>query len=308
MLTVQVLLATYQGERFISAQLDSLLAQSYRDFQILIRDDGSTDGTKGILEDYAARFPQVIIIPSETRLGVTGNFNALLEHAHADVIFFCDQDDIWKRDKIESALQKFQDSAPLLVHTDLQIVDEKGRDIHHSFWKFANLDPHKGKSFNRLLVQNHATGCTMAINKSLRDLVYPIPKQALMHDWWISLVASACGQIESLETPTIYYRQHASNTLGARQVGWKEGFGKLLQFLKEPETNTEDAVLRQKQAEALYERFKKILPSAKLQTLELFLQAPEMNLLKRKWVYLFHRFSRQGLKKTIPYLFQNRPF
>lgn len=310
-LTVLVLLASYQGERFISAQLDSLLNQSYTDFQILVRDDGSTDKTRLILEDYATRFPKKItIIPSEERLGVTGNFNALLEQAHADVIFFCDQDDVWEQKKIEWTIKKFQENpkTPLLVHTDLQIVDENVSQIHPSFWKYSHLDPHLGNLFNRILVQNHATGCTMAINKALRDLAYPIPKEAMIHDWWITLVASACGQIEAIEHPTICYRQHISNTLGARHISFKEGLKKLFQFLKTPEMNTKEAILREKQATALHERFKKIMPSVKLKTLELFLNAPEMNILKRKWVYLIHRFSRQGLKKMIPYLFQNRPF
>lgn len=306
-----VLIACYQGERFLPAQLDSLLSQRFNNFKILARDDCSTDKTKVILEEYALRFPdKITLIPSDSRLGVVGNFNALLEHAHADVIFFCDQDDIWESDKIEKTMEKFQSSSktPLLVHTDLQIVDENANKLHRSFWEYSNLDPCKGNTLNRLLVQNHATGCTMAINKALRDLAYPIPKEALMHDWWISLIASACGHIESIKCQTIRYRQHADNTLGARTVGWKEGLKKLFQFLKEPETNTKDAKLREKQATVLHERIKKSMPSVKLTTLELFLKAPEMSVLKRKWIYLIHRFSRQGIKKTLPYLFQNRPF
>lgn len=306
-----ILLACYQGERFLPAQLESLLYQSFQDFRILARDDGSTDKTSAILEEYSQRYPdKITVIPSGKRLGVVDNFNALLEHANADVIFFCDQDDIWEHDKVELTMEKFQGNSkmPLLVHTDLQIVDENANAMHRSFWEYSNLDPHKGNAFNRVLVQNHATGCTMAINKALKDLAYPIPKEAIMHDWWISLIASACGKTEAIETQTIRYRQHASNTLGARTIGWKEGLKKLVQFLKEPEMNTKDAELREKQAATLHERFKKIMPSGKLTTLELFLKAPEMNILKRKWVYLIHRFSRQGIKKTIPYLFQNRPF
>lgn len=306
-----VLIACYNGERFLSAQLDSLLNQSFQDFKILARDDCSNDRTKVILEEYALRCPdKIAIIPSNARLGVIGNFNALLEKANSDIIFFCDQDDVWEHDKLEKTMKKFQGNlkTPLLIHTDLQIVDEKENKLHPSFWEHSHLDPDEGNHFNRILVQNHVTGCTMAINKPLRDLAYPIPKEALMHDWWITLVASACGKIEAIESQTIRYRQHANNTLGARRIGWKDGLYKLFQFLKNPELNTEDAKLREKQAIALYKRFQKIIPSAKLKTLELFLEAPEMNLLKRKWVYLIHSFSRHGLKKMIPYLFQNRPF
>lgn len=304
-----VLIACYQGERFLHTQLDSLLNQSFKDFQILARDDGSTDKTKAILEEYSLRHPEKItVLPSGARLGVVGNFNALLEQANSDIIFFCDQDDIWEHDKVELTLKAFRTKTPLLVHTDLQIVDEKAICMHRSFWEYSQIDPLEGNNFNRVLVQNHVTGCTMAINKALRDLAYPIPKEAIMHDWWISLIASACGQIAAVESQTVRYRQHSSNTLGARAIGLKDGFKKLFQFLKEPEMNTKDAELRGKQAAALHERLKKILPPGKIKSLELFLKADEMSILKRKWVYLLHKFSRQGLKKTIPYLFQNRPF
>jgi glycosyltransferase involved in cell wall biosynthesis len=304
-----VLIACYQGERFLPAQLDSLLNQTFKDFRILARDDGSTDRTKAILEEYSLRYPEKItVLPSGARLGVVGNFNALLEQANSDIIFFCDQDDIWEDNKVELTLKAFRTKTPLLVHTDLQLVDENAISMHRSFWEYSQIDPLEGNNFNRVLVQNHVTGCTMAINKPLRDLAYPIPKDAIMHDWWISLIASSCGEILALSEKTIRYRQHSSNTLGARTINWIDGLKKLFLFLKTPEINTEAALLRQSQATALHERFKKIMSPCKLKTLELFLKAPDMTILKRKWVYLLHKFSRQGLKKTIPYLFQNRPF
>lgn len=306
-----VLLACFQGERFLAAQLDSLLDQTYQHFHILVRDDDSSDRTKAILEEYATRFPEKItILPSHERLGVIGNFNALLGKADADIVFFCDQDDIWEKEKMQLTVNQFQGDlkTPMLVHTDLQIVDEQGKHLHRSFWEHSNLDPIEGSHFNRLLVQNHATGCAMAINKALKDLAYPIPPEAMMHDWWISLIASACGKMKAIEIPAIRYRQHANNTLGACKIGWKEGIKKMFQFLKDPEMNTKDAIRRQKQAKVLLERFNHILPTTKLETLTLFLRAPEMTILQRKWIYLVHQFSRQSAKKTIPYLFQNRPF
>ena len=307
-----ILLACYQGERFLEAQLDSLLGQSFQNFKILARDDGSTDQTQSILDDYAKRFPdKITVLDSHTRLGVVGNFNALLEQAHADFIFFSDQDDVWEHDKVKRTINEFKFSdpkIPILVHTDLQVVDEHLNVMHPSFWDYTSCNPNQGNLFSRALVQNMATGCTMAFNKALRDLAYPIPQDALMHDWWISLIASACGTTKAIQAQTIRYRQHANNTLGAKAIGWKSGFQKLIQFLKNPDMNTQDAKLREKQAAALYDRLKNRLSQEKMKTLELFLKAPEMHKLKRKWIYLTRGFSRQGLKKMIPYLFQNRPF
>lgn len=299
-----VLLACYQGERFLKAQIDSLLNQSEQDFHILARDDMSTDGTLAILKKYPDK---ITILPAAKRLGVTDNFNALLEAAHADYIFFCDQDDVWEQNKIKNSLLKMKEHPthlPLLLHTDLEIVDENLKPLHDSFWNFYGLNPEKGDSINHLLVQNHATGCTVLINKALRELAWPIPKSALMHDWWLSLTASFLGKIIFLREKTVRYRQHSANVLGAKQADLK----KIFHFLINPAFNDVEALLQQKQAKTLHERYEKIIPQGKLTRLNVFLRSDEMSLLERKKAYITHRFFRQGLKKTIPYLFQNRPF
>jgi glycosyltransferase involved in cell wall biosynthesis len=307
---VQVLLACYQGERYLRDQLDSLLNQSYNDFTILARDDGSTDQTLSILEDYARRFPNKLeIIRISGRLGVIGNFNALLEASTADYIFFADQDDVWEPSKILVSLNAMQETGlPLLLHTDLKIVDRDLHQLHDSFWSYSQFDPDKGNALNRLLVQNVVTGCTMGINKELKDLATPIPKEAIMHDWWLALVAACVGKVIALPEKTIMYRQHEDNVLGANRVSWKSGLQKLFVFILNPETNTQNAVQKHNQAKVLYERFKKIAPKCKLELLETFLKAPELSWMSRKWYYLSHQFYRQGLKKVIPYIFQNRPF
>lgn len=308
---VDILLATFQGERFLKEQLDSLLNQTFQDFTLVIRDDGSTDGTLKILEEYEKKDPRIKRLDSEKRLGAAGNFNALLEYSSADFIFFSDQDDVWEKTKMEKILASLlgrDPNVPLLVHTDLEVVDESLNPLHTSFWQYSNLDPEKGNSLNRLLVQNHATGCAMAINRSLKNLASPIPKEAIMHDWWLSLTASTLGTILHRKEKTVLYRQHSKNTIGAHQISFRKGLFKLFTFISNPHANTENALLKQRQANALYNRFQKIIPQDKLELLKTFLSAPEMSLWKRKKTYLTSGFYRQGIKKILPYLFQHRPF
>jgi hypothetical protein len=115
----------------------------------------------------------------------------------------------------------FGPSCPLLVHTDLQVVNERLDIIAASFWEHQNLSPNKFLSLNRLLVQNGVTGCATMINGSLRDLSWPIPFGAIMHDWWTALVAAAFGQIGFIDKPALKYRQHDRNEVGAKQWGWR---------------------------------------------------------------------------------------
>lgn len=308
--SVEVLLACYNGQKYLSDQLESLLNQSFQNFQILIRDDASSDETKAILTTFKDRHPEKIkIISSETRLGVIGNFNALLKESSADFIFFSDQDDVWEKNKMKITLEPLKNrSAPTLVHTDLKVVSADLTPIHDSFLRYSQIDPQKGSAFHRLLVQNHVTGCTIGMNKALKELIYPIPNEAIMHDWWISLIASLFGTIISIPSSTVLYRQHASNVLGAHQIGWKEGLKKLFLYLTSPEAYTPEADLRQKQAKAILNRFEKKIPPPQRSILETFLRAPQMTLLERKWYYLSCKFYRQGFKKIFPYLLQNRPF
>jgi hypothetical protein len=139
---------------------------------------------------------------------------------------FCDQDDIWLPNKIELFLQEMErlekvhgKDMPLLVHSDLKVL-KNGR-ISDSYWSYQKLNPEQGDVLNRLLVQNTITGCATMINAPLRDLCCPIPDGAIMHDWWVGLVAAAFGKISRLPTPTVIYRQHESNTVGAKEWGWR---------------------------------------------------------------------------------------
>ncbi len=214
---VTILLATYNGEAFLEEQLESLFSQEGWSGKILARDDGSTDRTVEILQKFPDR---IEILPSSGNLGVVGNFSKLMENCNSPYMMFCDQDDVWKKDKIKvtyKAMKRLEQEQgsdiPLLVHTDLEVVDEELRLIAPSYWKYVKLS--SNPTFSKLLMQNSVTGCTVLMNQKLAEIAKPIPQEAFMHDWWIALVAKAFGKVDFLQQATVRYRQHMANEIGA---------------------------------------------------------------------------------------------
>lgn len=219
---VTILLASYNGAAFISEQIESILNQTYKNWQLIIRDDLSEDATVTIIKNFRQKFPAKIylIIDDLGNLGSVKNFDVLLQNSlNAEYIMFCDQDDVWLPQKIEITLnemvrieQQYVLKKPILVHTNFVYVDEVLKPItskkNYTALKAKNLD------FNHLLAQNPVYGCTMMINKPLLNLVGNIPAAAENHDYWIALTASAFGKISYLKKQTILYRQHAANISG----------------------------------------------------------------------------------------------
>ncbi|WP_022846901.1 glycosyltransferase family 2 protein [Desulfurobacterium sp. TC5-1] len=229
--TVAILMATYNGEQFLAQQLNSILTQTYKNWVLLVHDDGSEDGTVDILEEYSIKYPEkVIFINDGLKLGnAKDNFSHLIGIAlekDFEYFFFCDQDDIWIENKIEIFLQKFKqienlrEDLPILLHSDLRVVDSNLDVISDSMWRYQKLNP-ECKTLNYLLVQNNVTGCACAVNRALLKKAYPIGGKAIMHDWWLALVASAFGVVDFISKPTVLYRQHGKNDTGAKNVDVK---------------------------------------------------------------------------------------
>ena len=220
-MTIAVLLSTYNGASFLDQQLKSLLSQDDSSFEIFARDDGSQDNTIKILQDYDLQ-----LLTATENLGPKDSFGALLKFAvtntEAQYFMFCDQDDVWFSDKVRKTLAKMRQmetaygNIPLLVHTDLELVDANLNKIAPSMWIYEHILPKKN-SFHFLLVQNCITGCTVMINRELAKKCLNIPNDAIMHDWWLGLVASQFGRIDFISEPTIKYRQHGKNTIGANR-------------------------------------------------------------------------------------------
>jgi len=224
---VDILMATYNGAKYLADQLDSLLAQTHQNFRLLVSDDGSTDGTLALLETYRSRLGDRLVVVPHPGMGqgVVKNFENLmrasLQGCHAHWIAFSDQDDVWLPEKVERCLHVLMQleqatgvHQPCLVHSDLTVVDEELNVIAPSFSQHQRMDP-AACSPTALLSINQVTGCTMMINRALLEMSLPLPDQTVMHDWWCALLSSS-GRRTFLDEQLILYRQHGFNQLGAK--------------------------------------------------------------------------------------------
>lgn len=222
---IDILLASYNGEKYIAEQIESILNQTYTDWFLYIKDDCSTDNTINIILDYEKRYQDKIkVILSDKPTGsAKNNFFSMIQYSKNDYIMTCDQDDVWLQDKIKITIngmkhaERKNQNVPILVHTDLKVVDSELNVISESLLNMQNLDSRRGE-LNHLLIQNIVTGCTVMANRSLLNHITIIPRQAIMHDWWMALIASALGNIVFIEKPTMLYRQHDNNSVGAKDV------------------------------------------------------------------------------------------
>jgi len=220
---VTILMATYNGERYLREQIESVLQQTYRDWELIIQDDCSSDGTVMIALKYVKQNPDKIkFMKREFPSGsAKNNFFSMLKLAKSEYVMTCDQDDVWLPTKVEVSMNEMHkleaeqgSNRPLLVHTDLKVVDDNLSVIAESMFKRQDLDNRRDK-LNNILVQNIVTGCTTVVNRALLDMVYESPKEAMMHDWWFALIACSFGKIGFVDQSTVLYRQHESNEVGA---------------------------------------------------------------------------------------------
>jgi glycosyltransferase involved in cell wall biosynthesis len=258
---VEILLATFNGEKYISELLDSILNQTYKNIKIAIHDDGSSDRTLEILRDYSKRYPEIInLIDDGISTGsAVRNFEFLLKNSSEDYIMFADQDDVWLPNKIELTLKKMLEledkygkDTPLLVYTDVKVVDENLNILSESLWDYTKVDG-RNRTFSRCLETTVAPGFTMMINKKSKELSLPFPQNAIMHDRWISLVISALGKIEYIDITTGLYRQHGKNVAGVQKFGINSLKEKILKFRKEFSRFKEDLKLNQNQVKDFIE-------------------------------------------------------
>lgn len=227
---INILLATYNGEKYLKEQFDSLFTQTYQDFKILVRDDGSNDKTIEIIKEYEIKYPNKFELIEDDlgNLGSSKSFMKLLEHSDNDYLMFCDQDDVWLPNKIETSLQKLKElekehgkDIPLLVFTDLQVVDVNLNILEKSFWSYQKLIPNISKDWKKLLAQNVITGCTIIMNKKAKEVSLPFTLKIMIHDQWIGVNVSKYGKIGYINEQTIFYRQHGKNVAGAHNYGFK---------------------------------------------------------------------------------------
>jgi glycosyltransferase involved in cell wall biosynthesis len=227
---VTVLLSTYNGSKFLQQQLNSLYEQTYPNIRILVRDDGSSDSTRNILENEQSS-GRIDILMGHKNLGPAMSFFELLHNAaltETEYVAFCDQDDVWLPHKIEravSALLVVADNRPALFCSRLEVVDEQ---LNH----IGFTDTPRKVGFGNALVENIATGCTIVLNREAVELVCNhLPSKVLMHDWWCYVVLSCFGEVIFDNNAYIKYRQHGNNTIGVTVNMFDELKGKLHRFI-----------------------------------------------------------------------------
>lgn len=270
--TIQVLLATFNGERFLREQIDSILNQTYPAVQILACDDSSNDATPAILADYAERFPHRMRLLSGAPSGsAKANFRRLMLASTGPYIAFADQDDIWLPQKLAAGMQMMRTleqehgaSTPLLVFGDLEVVDSELRPVAPSLWQLNRLRPQNISRFKRLVMQNVVTGNTVLANRPLVELARNIPEDASMHDWWMALVACVFGKGQFLGDRLVKYRQHSGNVLGARPAA---RLNRLPNWHDHSARSAQWAHLLQN-ARAFHRTYESTLPAAALTTLQ----------------------------------------
>lgn len=283
---VTILLAAYNGEKYIAEQIESILNQTYGNWKLIVQDDCSSDSTCEIVGKYVSRYPGRITLKRRTvpSGSAKDNFFSMLQYAGSEYTMTCDQDDVWLPDKIEITLDKmnkmeaeFGRSTPILVHTDLKVTDENLNVLSDSLVRYQKLDVNRVR-LNNLLVQNVVTGCTMMINRALINKLKVAPANVIMHDWWIALAASAFGQIGYVDKPTVLYRQHEGNSVGAKDVNnilYRIGRVLNLNHIKQMLAATYD------QAEAFLHSYEEQLSKESKETINAYLKIPNLNRIEK---------------------------
>ncbi len=221
--SVAVLLASYNGGKYIAEQLESLYNQSYEDLCCYIHDDGSDDETVEIINWFCKQYPdKFIFLGSDKTGGVASNFFMLIKTVEAPYYLFCDQDDVWESDKVQMEINRIKEiekqypGQEILVHTDVCVVDERLGTISNSYYSLLNQNPVCSNPL-QIIASNTVIGATAMFNRILRDTALKAltPKKPMLHDWLLALICSMTGIISYIDIPTVKYRQHGNNEVGA---------------------------------------------------------------------------------------------
>lgn len=219
---IAILLASYNGEKYLGEQIDSIIKQTYTDWDLYIRDDGSKDQTIDIIKDYCQKDKRIHHFEDKVvHIGAKNSFLKLLENVQSDLYMYCDQDDVWLPTKIEHSINLYNTvrakfDTPIVIHTDAEVVDSQLHTINKSYWRSAHIVPERyNRNYELLAIMTCTQGTTMLFNDKAKELCFPYDDYFTMHDWWVSTrVLKAGGHIEALHEATILYRQHSSNVYG----------------------------------------------------------------------------------------------
>lgn len=221
---VDVILAAHNGAKFIRQQIQSILEQSHYSLNLIVTDDGSTDETSEIVNAIANSDSRVSYHICYNSHGVVQNFNNGIKFSSADYILFCDQDDVWEKNKIESMLNEICSKEivdgkkkPCLGFSNLKVVDEELNIIHNDFYVYSNLNPNNNLKLEYLTWRSSVYGCTVIMNSLLLKIAGDVPKNIAMHDHWYAFQAALYGKVFYYSHALVNYRQHPENVVGAHR-------------------------------------------------------------------------------------------
>jgi glycosyltransferase involved in cell wall biosynthesis len=303
MSTVAIVMTTYNGEKYVGEQIESILDSNFQDFELYIYDDGSKDSTMSILRGYEAKYPDKIHAQqNDVNLGVTMNFLQALGRTTTDYIMFCDQDDYWKSNKISLTLKRMRNievqqgkDEPIAVFTDAQVVNTDLSIIHNSFMTISHLNPTK-TDLPHLLMENKLIGCTVMVNSALRRILqgHKLPKEAKFHDWWVGLIASSMGKIVYINEATLLYRQHGGNVVGGT------GFASYIKNRVHTLQKQKDAILAlERQAAEFLEIYEDIIPNKERDIIRCFANLHQVNFFRRRKLMLQYGFLKSGIVRNL---------
>jgi glycosyltransferase involved in cell wall biosynthesis len=249
---VSVAMATYNGERFLRKQLDSIYNQTYKNIEVVVGDDKSSDATVAILEEYKGRYGLRYFI-NEKRLGFIKNFEQVFTLCRGRFVALADQDDIWLPEKIDKLVNGIGEWS--LIYSDASYIDENDTVFAPSIKRFTEAIFFTGKPLRKLLFNNCVTGCTVLFKRELLDSALPIPQDERSHDWWLALVACKSNGIFYIDEPLVLYRKHDGNTLGIYKPRglFYRLFGFLIKRPEERRQERHDLELQEKMLKTLKE-------------------------------------------------------
>ncbi|HIH1136639.1 TPA: glycosyltransferase family 2 protein [Streptococcus agalactiae] len=302
---VNILMATYNGEKFLAQQIESIQKQTFKEWNLLIRDDGSSDKTCDIIRNFTAKDSRIRFINENEHhnLGFIKSFFTLVNYEVADFYFFSDQDDVWLPEKLSVSLEAAKHKAsdvPLLVYTDLKVVNQELNILQDSMIRAQSH--HANTTLLPELTENTVTGGTMMINHALAEKWFT-PNDILMHDWFLALLAASLGEIIYLDLPTQLYRQHDNNVLGARTMD------KRFKILREGPKSIFTRYWKlihdsQKQASLIVDKYGDIMTANDLELIKCFIKIdkqPFMTRLRWLWKYGYskNQFKHQVVFKWL---------
>ncbi len=209
---ISIAMATYNGEKYLKEQLDSIYAQTYKNIEVIVTDDCSTDKTVEILEQYAKSHGLKYYV-NEKNLGFVKNFEKAVSLCRGEYIALSDQDDIWLPHKLSILIGNIGDN--MLACSDATLIDENNHVLAESFFEYSNKSKNKKLTFLKLAIRNYVTGCTVLMKKEMLKKAHPLSSGIKSHDYWYALIASTFGDIYVCKEPLILYRQHSENQVGA---------------------------------------------------------------------------------------------